>query len=125
MVSFLSKEQVTNEERRKLLICAYKNIMAVYFDLRYLITSDEVLCDKEVSLILNKYRLKVESERERESFKAFLIMLLISLFRKLMLDILMILKQALSSLRMLFFISSADYGYWFCFHQCMFFQLHL
>lgn len=62
MASFLNTEKVTNDEQRKLLVCDYKNVMSVYIDVRYYITSNEVLCDKDVSLILNRYRSKVKNE---------------------------------------------------------------
>lgn len=65
MLSFLRKEQVTNEEHRYLLLSAYSNIMDVESILHYFIQSHEVSCDKDVSLLLNGYRSKVENELQR------------------------------------------------------------
>ena len=62
MVSFLNTEKVTNKAQRRLLVRAYEKVMSVYIEVRYYITSNEVLCDKDVSLILNRYRSKVKNE---------------------------------------------------------------
>ena len=62
MVSFLNTEKVTNKAQRRLLVCAYEKVMSVYIEVRYYITSNEVLCDKDMSLILNRSRSKVKNE---------------------------------------------------------------
>ncbi|GJX33647.1 14-3-3-like protein [Tanacetum coccineum] len=59
MRSFLSNEQVTNVEQRMLLFSAFETIMCLHFDFRRYIRSDEVLCDKDLSLLLSGYRSKV------------------------------------------------------------------
>lgn len=62
ILSFLRKEQVTNEEHRELLSNASSNIMDVELDLQNFIQSHDMSCDKDMSLIINGYRSKVENE---------------------------------------------------------------